>query len=105
VITQALADRILWFAQPANPFDHDLCVTEFPQSAEQYFPKFLPLPPSRIGVDCNETVRHGSAAAKGHAQVVNGIWVKVVANLVAFFKHLLAPSILAPSSGSPFHSS
>ena len=41
MITQALADGILWFAQLANPFDHDLCVTEFPPRLNSIFPSFF----------------------------------------------------------------
>src|SRR6266851_4342284 len=74
-----------------DPLHHDLDVAQVAETLEKTLPCFLHPLPVGIGVDGHQAVRHGTATAQGHAQVMHRIGAEAGSHVVALFEHPLHP--------------
>src|SRR5208337_2167877 len=79
------------FGQPSHPFRHHLRVAKLTEATEKRLAQFLHLLPFRIRIDGEKTIRHRSAPANGHPEVVHRIGSEVLAGLVALFQYAVRP--------------
>src|SRR5258708_10728804 len=74
-----------------DPLHHDLDVAQLSETLEETLPCFLHLLPVGVGIDGHQAVRHGTAAAQGHAQIMHRIGAEAGSHVIALLQHALHP--------------